>query len=146
MSNRVSIKDIEPGAYKAMMALENYTGQTDVSSKIKELIKIRASQINNCAYCLDMHTEDAIKLGESERRIYLLSAWKESHLFTEEEKAVLQLTEEVTNISINGVSESVYQNTVQYFGEKITAQIIMLIVVINAWNRIAIATKMIYKQ
>ena len=146
MSNRVSIKDIEPGAFKAMMALENYTGQTDVSSKIKELIKIRASQINNCAYCLDMHTEDAIKLGESERRIYLLYAWKESRLFTDEEKAVLQLTEEVTNISFNGVSEPVYQNTVEFFGEKVTAQIIMLIVVINAWNRIAIATKMIYKQ
>ena len=146
MSTRVSIKDIEPGAYKAMMALENYTGQTDVSSKIKELIKIRASQINNCAYCLDMHTEDAIKLGESERRIYLLSAWKESHLFTDEEKAVLQLTEEVTNISIDGVNEGTYQNSVEYFGEKVTAQIIMLIVVINAWNRIAIATKMIYKQ
>lgn len=146
MSNRVSIKDIEPEAYKAMMALENYTGHTDVSSKIKELIKIRASQINKCAYCLDMHTEDAIKLGESERRIYLLSAWKESHLFTDEERAVLQLTEEITNVSQDGVSELTYQNIVKYFGEKVTAQIIMLIIVINSWNRIAIATKMIYKK
>ena len=145
MINRISIKDLEPGAYKAMMALENYGMQTEVTSKLKELIKIRASQINKCAYCIDMHTEDAIKLGESERRIYLLSAWKESHLFSDEERAVLQLTEEITNISNDGVAEATYQNVISYFSKKVTAQIIMLIVVINSWNRIAIATRMIYK-
>ncbi|WP_188049014.1 carboxymuconolactone decarboxylase family protein [Flavobacterium sp. GP15] len=146
MTTRISIKDLQPEAYKAMMALENYAQSTDLSVQLKELIKIRASQINKCAYCLDMHTEDAIKLGESERRIYLLSAWKESPVFSEEEKAVLQLTEEATNIAENGVSDATYNNVINHFGEKITAQIIMLIVVINSWNRIAIATRMIYKK
>ncbi|MEM8522718.1 carboxymuconolactone decarboxylase family protein [Flavobacterium sp. PL12] len=146
MTIRISIKDLQPEAYKAMMALENYAKSTEVSSTLKELIKIRASQINKCAYCLDMHTEEAIKLGESERRIYLLSAWKESHLFSEDEKAILQLTEEVTDISENGVNDLTYNSVIARFGEKITAQLIMLIVVINSWNRIAISTRMIYKK
>lgn len=146
MTTRISIKDLQPEAYKAMMALENYAKSTEVSSTLKELIKIRASQINKCAYCLDMHTEEAIKLGESERRIYLLSAWKESHLFSEDEKAILQLTEEVTDISENGVNDVTYNSVIARFGEKITAQLIMLIVVINSWNRIAISTRMIYKK
>ena len=146
MIKRISIKDIEPGAYKAMMALEDYAETTQITPLLKELIKIRASQINKCAYCLDMHTWDAIKLGETERKIYLLPAWKESHIFSDEEKAVLQLTEEVTEISKGGVTEETYKNVINFYGEKVTAQIIMLIVIINSWNRIAISTKMIYER
>jgi AhpD family alkylhydroperoxidase len=145
MSKRISIKDVEPEAYKAMMVLENYAKNIQVSPKLKELIKIRASQINGCAYCIDMHTEQAIKLGESGRRIFALSVWKESHLFTDEERIVLQLTEEITSISLQGVSESTYRDVINFFDEKITAQIIMQIVLINSWNRIAVSTKMIYK-
>lgn len=145
MTKRTSIKAIEPGALEAMMVLEDYSKTVLVTPALKELIKIRASQINKCAFCLDMHTQDAIKEGESERRIYLLSAWKESHLFTEQEKVVLQLTEEVTNISIDGVSDETYNNVITHFGEKVTAQIIMLIVIINAWNRISISTKQVFK-
>lgn len=129
-----------------MMTLEKYASKTSVDHQLKELIKIRASQINKCAFCIDMHTEDAIKHGEKERRIYLLSAWKEAPLFTEKEKAVLQLTEEITQISKQGVTDDTYNAVISYFGEKITAQLIMLIVVINSWNRIAIATKMVYKE
>lgn len=146
MKKRISISGLEPGAYKAMMALENYSKSTQVTPRIKELIKIRASQINKCAYCIDMHTEDAVKIGESERRIYALSGWQESHLFSDQERTVLQLTEEVTNISDKGVSEDTYNRVLSHFSENVTAQIIMLIVVINAWNRIAVSTKMIYKQ
>jgi AhpD family alkylhydroperoxidase len=145
MSHRISVKDIEPEAYKAMLALENYAKNIQLNPKIKELIKIRASQINGCAYCLDMHTEYAVKLGESERRIFVLSAWKESHLFSEEEKIVLQITEEITSISNQGLTDDTYNRVLNFFGEKITAQIIMQIVLINSWNRIAVATKMIYK-
>ena len=145
MTKRISISDLEPEAYKAMLALEKYAAGTQVTPLLKELIKIRASQINQCAYCLDMHTEDAIMLGETPRRIYLLSAWKESPLFTNDEKAVLQLTEEVTLISQNGVTDETYHKVITYFGEKITAQLIMLIITINAWNRIAISTRLIYK-
>jgi len=145
MSKRISIKDVEPEAYKAMMSLEYYAKNIQLDPKLKELIKIRASQINGCAYCIDMHTEHAVKLGESERRIFALCAWKESHLFTEEEKIVLQLTEEISTISIKGVTDDTYNRVVNVFDEKITAQIIMQIVLINSWNRIAVATKMIYK-
>ncbi len=145
MSNRILVKDKEPNAFKAMMSLENYCQSTPISPILKELIKIRASQLNACAYCLDMHTEDAINKGESSRRIYLLSAWKECPLFTEEEKVALQLTEEITHISQNGVSENTYQQTIHFFGEQTTAQLIMLIVTINAWNRISIASNAVYK-
>lgn len=145
MKKRISIKDLEPEAYKAMMALENYSATVQIIPQLKELIKIRASQINKCAYCIDMHAEDAIKLGETARRIYALTAWQESHLFSEKERAVLQLTEEITLISQHGVTENTYDTILSHYSEKETAQIMMLIVLINSWNRIAIATKMIYK-
>jgi AhpD family alkylhydroperoxidase len=146
MNKRISIKDLEPGAYDAMMTLENYTKNSDIDPLIKELIKTRASQINGCAYCVDMHTEDAIKLGESARRLFALAVWKESHLFSEGERAVLQLTEEVTLLSKEGVTDETYDRVVSIFGEKVTAQLIMQIVVINAWNRITVPTRSIYKQ
>lgn len=145
-NNRINIKAIEPDAYEAMMALENYGKTCALDPILKELIKIRASQINGCAYCLDMHTEDAIKLGESPRRIFALSVWNESHLFSEKERVLLQLTEAITNISTNGVPDETYQSAINAFGEQMTAQIIMLIVTINAWNRIAVSTRLIYKQ
>jgi AhpD family alkylhydroperoxidase len=146
MNKRISIKELEPAAYDAMMTLENYTKNSDIDPLIKELIKTRASQINGCAYCVDMHTEDAIKLGESARRLFALAVWKESHLFSEGERAVLQLTEEVTLLSKEGVTDETYDRVVSIFGEKVTAQLIMQIVVINAWNRIAVPTRSIYKQ
>ena len=145
MTKRIEIKKLEPAAYKAMLELEAYGQSCKINPIIKELVKIRASQINGCAYCLDMHTEDALKLGESPRRVFALSAWRESHLFSEEERAALQLTEEVSKIDEKGVTEKTYEKALQLFGENATAQIIMLIVIINAWNRIAIATKLIYK-
>lgn len=145
-NDRINIKTIEPDAYEAMMALENYGKTCALDPILKELIKIRASQINGCAYCLDMHTEGAINLGESPRRIFALSVWNESHLFSEKEKVLLQLTEAITNISINGVPDETYQSAINAFGEQMTAQIIMLIVAINAWNRIAVSTRLIYKK
>lgn len=110
MEKRINIAQTEPQLYKAMYGLEAATAQTELSKTLKELIKIRASQINNCAYCLDMHTKDAIKNGETQQRIFVLSAWREAtYLYTEEEQAVLAMTEEVTLISNNGVSEETYQ-------------------------------------
>lgn len=144
-NRRIDIKLLEPGAYKAMMALENYGKEVELNPLLKELIKIRASQINGCAYCIDMHTEDALKLGETARRIFALSAWKESHLFSEKEKAILYITEEVTEISKNGLTDETYNKAINTFGEQLTAKIIMLIVTINAWNRIAVSTKKVYK-
>ncbi|MCC6448613.1 MAG: carboxymuconolactone decarboxylase family protein [Chitinophagaceae bacterium] len=144
-NNRININELEPNAYKAMMALENYGKTCALDPLLKELIKMRASQINGCAYCLDMHTEDALKLGEKPRRIFALSVWHESHLFSEKERVLLQLTEEVTKISEIGVTDETYKKVIDLYGEQMTAQIIMLIVTINAWNRIAVSTRLIYK-
>jgi AhpD family alkylhydroperoxidase len=142
MEQRMNIKELQPAAYKGMYELEKFLGTTDVAPLHKELIKIRASQINNCAYCLNMHTKDARMLGETEQRIYLISAWREAYVFTEEERAILELTEEVTLLSQHGVSDAVYNRSIALFGEVKTAQLIMNIITINAWNRIAVSTRM----
>ncbi len=142
MENRINIEKTEPAAIKAMYGLEGYLATTSISKTHKELVKIRASQINGCAFCINMHTKDARKNGETEQRIYLLNAWRETTLFTEEEKAILALTEEITLISKGGVSTETYQKAITLFGEKYVAQLIMLAVTINAWNRIAVTTQL----
>jgi len=142
MSNRINLGKIEPAAYKAMMALEHYLGTTGLSHLQQEMIRIRASQINGCAYCINMHTRDARKAGETEQRIYLLNAWRETTLYTEEERAILSLVEEVTLIANHGVSDEVYGQAVKVLGEQKTAQVIMAALIINAWNRIGISTQM----
>lgn len=130
-----------PEAYNAMLGLEKYLGSTALDPIHKELIKMRASQINGCAHCINMHTADARKLGETEQRIYLLSAWRDTDIFTDAEKALLALTEEVTLIS-NHVSDTTYANAAAHFNEKYLAEILMAIITINGWNRIAITTGM----
>ena len=140
MQKRIKVDNIVPDGYKAMMALENYVGTTNINPIHREMIKIRASQINGCAYCIDMHTEDAKALGETEKRIYALSAWRESPLFTDEEKAVLAFTEEMVHISDKGISDETYDNLKKYFDDKSIGEIIMINVTINSWNRIAIST------
>jgi AhpD family alkylhydroperoxidase len=141
MKPRIVIPKVAPEAYQAMLGLEKYIATTSITPVLKELIKIRASQVNGCAYCINMHTADARKLDITEQRIYLLSAWREADVYTEEEKAVLALTEEITLIS-NHVSEETYENAAKYYDEKSLAEIIMMIITINAWNRIGIATGM----
>ena len=141
MQTRVNILQTQPGAYKAMMGLEKYIASTSLSSTHKELIKIRASQINGCAYCINMHTKEARKKGETEQRIYLLNAWRETDLYTAEEQAILAMTEEVTLIQ-NKLSKATYEQAKSLFDERYIAEIIMMITTINAWNRIAIATTM----
>jgi len=142
MEKRVNINEIAPQAYKAMYALEGYLATTQLSKTHKELLKIRASQINKCAFCLDMHTKDAIKNGETPQRIFLLNAWRETDLFTVEEKVVLAITEEITLIHNHGLSDETYKKATQFFDESHIAQLIMAVVTINAWNRIAISTNL----
>lgn len=142
MENRVNINQTEPGAYKAMYALEGFLATTQLNNTQKDLLKIRASQINRCAYCIDMHTRDALKHGESAQRIFLLDAWRETDLFTEEERVLLALTEEVTLIHQQGLTSETYRKAEQVFGSNALAQLIMAVVTINAWNRIAVSTNM----
>ena len=141
MSNRIRINQVEPAAYKAMLAFDSYVEQSNLTTKHKDLIKIRASQINGCAYCIDLHTRDARKAGETEQRIYALNAWRETPFFDEQERALLALTEEVTFIN-NKVSNEIYNNAAALFDHVYLAQIIMAIISINAWNRIGISTGM----
>lgn len=141
METRLNILQTQPEAYKAMMGLEKYIATTSLTPIHKELIKIRASQINGCAFCINMHTRDARKMGETEQRIYLLNAWRETTLYSEEEQAILAMTEEVTLIQ-NHLSNATYDNARKLFDEKYIAEIIMMITTINAWNRIAIATEL----
>ena len=139
MSTRIKINQVDPASYRAMIALDKYVDSTRLSQTHKDLIKIRASQVNGCAFCIDMHTHDARKAGETEQRIYALNAWRETPFFTPEERAILALTEEVTLIS-NHVSDNTYQQAAQLFDEVYLSQIIMAIININGWNRIGIAT------
>ena len=141
MNTRINILETQPEAYKAMMGLEKYIAATSLDPIHKELIKIRASQINGCAYCIDMHTKDARKLGLTEQRIYLLNAWKETKLYTEEERTILAMTEEITLIQ-KGLSEATYNKAIELFDKNYVAIIMMMVVTINAWNRIAISTEL----
>lgn len=142
MNERVLIAKEIPAAYQSMSGLEKYLGTASISKQLKELIKIRASQINGCAYCIDMHTKEARSLGETEQRIYALSAWRDTPFFTKEERAVLALTESVTVITKEHVPDAIYEEVAHYFDKVQIGEIIMAIVTINAWNRIAISTNM----
>ena len=145
MEDRINIQKLEPKAYEAMFGLEKYLSTSKLSKTLLELIKIRASQINGCAYCIDMHTQEAIKHGENPRRIFAISAWWESPLFDEKEQVVLKMTEEVTLISDKGLTTQTYEKAKNSFDDNEIAQIIMQIGVINAWNRIAVSTRMMHE-
>lgn len=142
MSHRISIAHQQPAAFKAMMGLESYLAASDLDFSLKELIKLRASMLNHCAYCIEMHSKAALDHGEDLQRLLALAAWQESPLFSERERAVLALTDEVTLIAGHGVSDATYQSALQQLGEPLLAQCLMQIVTINAWNRIAVSTKM----
>jgi AhpD family alkylhydroperoxidase len=145
MNTRMKLNEVLPEGYKALFPLSVFTANSGLTAIHKELIKIRASQINSCSFCIDMHTKEARKAGETEQRIYLLNAWRETTLYTEEERAILALTEEVTLIQ-HRVSDETYNKAVALLGEKYTAEVIIAIVNINAWNRIGITTHMMPPQ
>ena len=139
----MNIDKTEPGIYRAMDASDKELDSFALDPKLKELIRIRVSQINGCGYCINMHTKDALKLGETAQRIFALSAWWETPFFTEEEKAVLKLAEQVTNISEKGVTDEVYNNALNILGQQKLAQVIFTAITINSWNRIAIPMHMV---
>jgi AhpD family alkylhydroperoxidase len=141
MKARINIEKAEPAGYKAILGLEKFIESTTLTKTHKNLIKIRASQINGCAYCLDMHTKEARKAGETEQRIYTLNAWRDTPFFSEEERAILALTEEVTLIS-NHVKDETYEQAAKVLEEGYLAQVILAIITINAWNRIGISTNL----
>jgi AhpD family alkylhydroperoxidase len=140
MKARMNYRTANPQAFQAMFQLEKYVRESGLDETLLELVKIRASQLNGCAFCLDMHTKEARSKGETEQRLYLLNAWRESAVYTDAERAALALTEAVTLIAERGVPDEVYQQARAHFGEAELTALLMAIVTINGWNRLAIAT------
>lgn len=138
MEARMNYVKAAPEAFQAMLGLSAAIGKSGLEHSLLELVKIRASQINGCAYCLDMHTKDARAAGETEQRIYALSAWRETPFFTERERAALAWTEAVTLVP-GGVSDALYEATREQFTEQETGDLTWAIAGINAWNRVAIS-------
>jgi len=143
MGTRFKMGKVYPASYKALDSLDQLIASSSVEDWYQQLIKIRASQINGCAYCVNMHTQDALKLGIDARKINLITVWREADtIFTEEEQLVIRMTEELTLIHQHGLSDSVYEKALALFGEEKTAQIIMVIITINAWTRIGVGLRM----
>ena len=139
MQPRIDTKRVNPDAYKAMIALQSYVNAAELEPSLKELVKIRASQINGCAFCLHMHTRDARKAGETQERLDLLDAWREAPVFTVRERAALAWTEAVTLVADTRVPDDVYEAARGQFSEQELVDLTMAVVAINSWNRLMIA-------
>ncbi|HWR36816.1 MAG TPA: carboxymuconolactone decarboxylase family protein [Clostridia bacterium] len=135
---RINFKERVPGAYQTMLALETYVHQTGLETSLLELVKMRASQINGCAYCLDMHSKDARAAGETEQRLYLLSAWREAPFYSDRERAALAWTEAVTLVNETHAPDEIYELAREQFSEEELVNLTMAIIAINGWNRLEI--------
>ena len=139
---RIDYFKAAPNAMKAMMGLERAAAESLLPLKLRELVKIRASQINGCAYCIDMHSKDALKNGEDVRRLLALSAWRETPFFDERERAALLWTETLTELPKNGAPDEVYSAVAAQFGEQELSELTFVIGAINAWNRFGVGFAM----
>lgn len=139
MSSRIDYHKVSPDAVKALLGLEGFVNKSGLEKTLLELIKLRASQINGCAYCVDTHTTDARKLGESERRLHAVAVWRDTPFFTERERAALAWTEAVTLLAETHAPDDVYQEVLKHFNEKETVELTMAIITINSWNRLAVS-------
>lgn len=135
---RLDYNTTDPTAIKGLLELEKYVANSGLEVSLYELVKLRASQINGCAYCIDMHSKDARKAGESEQRLYALSAWRETSFYSHRERAALAWTEALTLISENNVGDALYEEVQKFFSEKEHLALSMAIVAINSWNRLAV--------
>jgi AhpD family alkylhydroperoxidase len=139
MEARMSYAKAAPDAMKAMNALESYIDDCDLELGLQDLVKLRASQINGCAYCVDMHSLDARANGETEQRLYAVSVWQDTPFFTERERAALLWTEKVTLVSVDRVPDEVYEEVRRHFSDEELVNLTMVINTINAWNRLSIS-------
>ncbi|MCO6482651.1 MAG: carboxymuconolactone decarboxylase family protein [Flavobacteriales bacterium] len=139
METRLDYKKLSPEGIKAMAALEAYLHHCGLERPLLELVKVRASQINGCAHCLDMHTKDARAAGETEQRLYALSAWEEAPFFTERERAALAWTEAVTLVERSRVPDAVFGLARKHFSDKELSDLTLAVIAINGWNRLAVS-------
>jgi AhpD family alkylhydroperoxidase len=140
---RIEYRKVAPQAVQALWTVERYARGCTLEPTLLELVKLRASMINGCAYCVDMHSKDARTLGESEQRLYALSVWREAPFFTPAERAALAWTEAVTEVSAGHASDEVYRLAREHFDERQLVDLTMVIIAINSWNRLAIAFRAI---
>src|SRR6202453_4155406 len=140
MLPRINFSKVAPEGINAMRALEHYINQSSgLEPSLREIVKTRASQINGCAYCIDMHTKDARALGETEQRLYALAAWRETPFYTERERAALEWTETITLIQKGHVPDDVYETVKQQFSEEELVNVTLAVIAINGWNRLSLA-------
>jgi len=144
MKQRFDYYQAAPEALKAQLALSNYSRNCGLEPALLELVKIRASQINGCAYCLEMHTRETRAAGETEPRLHLLVAWRESPLYTERERAALEWTEAVTLVATSRVPDDVYERARAQFNESELVNLTLAICVINSWNRFAVSFRAVH--
>ncbi|MEH6308019.1 carboxymuconolactone decarboxylase family protein [Olivibacter sp. CPCC 100613] len=141
MVKRKTLQEADPKAFQTMLAFEKYLSESSLSKTHAALIKIRVSQINGCSYCINKHTKEARDAGEKEQRLYLLSKWHEVPFYSPEERVILALAEEMTEIAVHGVSDTVYNQAIELLGQQYTTEVMMGIIAMNAWNRVGITTK-----
>ena len=139
MKPRIDVTRVSPKVLQAMYGLQNTVNSSGLERNLLELVKMRASQINGCAYCLDMHSKDARATGETEQRLYLLDAWRETSLYSERERAALEWTEALTLIGEGHVPDAVYASAREHFSEEELVNLALAVVTINGWNRFSIA-------
>lgn len=140
MKDRKFLKDTDPQAFDVMLGFEKYLAKSSLKRVHADLIKIRVSQINGCTYCIDKHVQDAIQSGEHPRRLFVLPSWRETPFFTQEERAILAFTEDITLISTAGVSDEVYDQALSVLGQQYLTEVMMAVIAMNAWNRVGITT------
>lgn len=139
MDNRMNYFKTAPGALEAILEMDKYVRKTSIDKQMKEMIKIRVSQINGCSYCLNMHTKTARKLKITEEKLNMLAHWEKEDIFSAEEKAAFELTENLTLVSEHGVSDQLFEKVREYYSEKEYVELVMVINLINTWNRLSIS-------
>ena len=141
MTARIAAHNIPPAAFKAVFGLEEYLRQSELERPLIELVKLRASYMNGCAYCVDMHTKDARAAGETEQRLFAVPVWRETPFFTPRERAALAWTEAVTDLERSGVPDDVYEEVRRHFSEREIVDLTMAVIAINVWNRLAVSLR-----
>ena len=141
-TQRIKYAEVAPHTFKAMLGLEKVLGETLLEHSLHELVKIRASQLNGCAYCVDLHSADALKAGETPRRIFALPTWRETPFFSARERAALAWTESLTLVAERQAPDELYQEVAEQFGERELAELTFAIATINAWNRLGVGFAM----
>ncbi|MEH1011937.1 carboxymuconolactone decarboxylase family protein [Micromonospora sp. CPCC 206060] len=138
---RMNLAEVAPEAYRVVRGLEGYI-RANIDHRLLELVKVRASVLNGCAFCIDMHTRDALAAGETSQRLFAVAAWREAPFFDERERATLALTDAVTRLGEHGVPDDVWDAAAKHWSEKELADLVVAIATINVWNRIAVSTRM----